>query len=127
MADKVLIIEDESKIVLTVRHYLEQSGYQLVTIQDGAQAIPAFRHKPSDLIILDLILPNLDGWEIHRQIPCESGTPISQLVAFLLIEPVDLLEKRVISLWGYKTASHCPKFDCTLDLKRKAKEMAENR
>ncbi len=54
------------------------------------------------------------------------GVPISQLVAFLLIEPVDLLEKNVISLWGYKTASHCPKFECNLDLKRKAEEVARN-
>ncbi len=53
------------------------------------------------------------------------GVPISQLVAFLLIEPVDLLEKRDISLWGYKTASRCPKFECNLDLKRKAKEVAQ--
>ncbi len=52
--------------------------------------------------------------------------PISQIVAFLLIEPVDLLEKSVISLWSYKTASYCPRFECNLDLKRKAKEVAEN-
>jgi hypothetical protein len=52
----------------------------------------------------------------------KEGVPISQLVAFLLYEPVYHLESRVISLWGYKTASGCPKFECNLDLKRRANE-----
>jgi hypothetical protein len=52
------------------------------------------------------------------------GVPISQLVAFLLYEPLHTLEARAISLWGYKTASHCPKFECTLDLKRKEEDVA---
>jgi hypothetical protein len=51
------------------------------------------------------------------------GVPASQLVAFLLYEPLHLLETRAISLWGYKTASHCPKFECNLDLKRRAEEL----
>ena len=54
----------------------------------------------------------------------KEGVPISQLVAFLLFEPVQQLESRVISLWGYKTASGCPKFECNLDLKRRADEAA---
>jgi macrodomain Ter protein organizer (MatP/YcbG family) len=54
----------------------------------------------------------------------KEGVPVSQLVAFLLYEPVQQLESRAISLWGYKTASGCPKFECTLDLKRRAEEIA---
>jgi macrodomain Ter protein organizer (MatP/YcbG family) len=54
----------------------------------------------------------------------KEGVPVSQLVAFLLYEPVHQLESRAISLWGYKTASGCPKFECTLDLKRRAEEIA---
>ena len=54
----------------------------------------------------------------------KEGVPISQLVAFLLYEPVYQLEKRTISLWGYKTASGCPKFECNLDLKRRAEEVS---
>ena len=55
----------------------------------------------------------------------KEGVPISQLVAFLLYEPVFLLEKRTISLWDYKTASGCPKFECNLDLKRRAEEVSQ--
>ena len=54
----------------------------------------------------------------------KEGVPISQLVAFLLYEPVTQLENRAISLWGYKIASGCPKFECNLDLKRRADEAA---
>ncbi|OGO27833.1 MAG: hypothetical protein A2Z16_02075 [Chloroflexi bacterium RBG_16_54_18] len=61
--------------------YLEQAGYQVVTIQDVAQVMPAFRHERPDLNILDLMLPHLDGWEICRQIRRESGTPIIMLTA----------------------------------------------
>ena len=52
------------------------------------------------------------------------GVPISQLVAFLLYEPLHMLETKAISLWRYKTASHCPKFECNLDLKRRADEVS---
>jgi len=48
------------------------------------------------------------------------------IVAFLLFEPVDLLVRRVISLWGYKAASYCPKFECILDLKRKEEDVAQS-
>lgn len=54
----------------------------------------------------------------------KEGVPVSQLVAFLLFEPVHKLESRAISLWGYKIASGCPKFECNLDLKRRADESA---
>ncbi len=81
MADKVLIVEDEAKIARTVRLYLEQAGYQVVMIQDSALAMSAFRHERPDLIILDLMLPNVDGWEICKQICSESGVPIIMLTA----------------------------------------------
>jgi hypothetical protein len=55
----------------------------------------------------------------------KEGVPISQLVAFLLYDPVHQLEKRMVSLWGYKTASGCPKFEFNLDLKRHAEEVSQ--
>lgn len=55
----------------------------------------------------------------------KEGVPISQLVAFLLFEPVQQLESRAISLWEYKTASGCPKFDSNLDLVRRAEEVSQ--
>jgi DNA-binding response OmpR family regulator len=71
----------EAKIARTVRLYLEQAGYQVATVEDGALAMPAFRHEQPDLIILDLMLPHVDGWELCRQIRRESGVPIIMLTA----------------------------------------------
>jgi two-component system alkaline phosphatase synthesis response regulator PhoP len=81
LADKILIVEDEAHITRTLRLYLEQAGYQVVIIADGAQAMPAFRHEKPDLVILDLHLPHVDGWEICRQIRREGDTPIIMLTA----------------------------------------------
>ena len=81
MADKILLIEDELKIARTVRLYLEQAGYQVVTVTDGALALPSFRHEHPDLVLLDIMLPNVDGWEICRKLRVESGTPIIMLTA----------------------------------------------
>lgn len=81
MADKILIVEDEAHITRTLRLYLEQAGYLVVIIADGAQAMPAFRHEKPDLVILDLHLPHVDGWEICRQIRREGDTPIIMLTA----------------------------------------------
>lgn len=81
MSDKVLIIEDEMKIARTVRLYLEQSNYQVAIVTDGIQALAAFRHEQPDIVLLDLMLPNMDGWEICRQIRQESGVPIIMLTA----------------------------------------------
>jgi predicted HicB family RNase H-like nuclease len=53
----------------------------------------------------------------------KEGVPISQLVAFLLYEPMHQLEARMISLWGYKTSSGCRKFEWNIDLKRYAEEV----
>jgi two-component system alkaline phosphatase synthesis response regulator PhoP len=81
MSEKILLIEDEGKIVRTLRLYLEQAGYQVTTIQDGALAMPAFRREQPDLIVLDLMLPNVDGWDICRQLRQSSAVPIIMLTA----------------------------------------------
>lgn len=81
MPDKILLVEDEAKIARTVRLYLEQACYQVATVDDGDLAMPAFRHEQPDLIILDLMLPHVDGWELCRQLRRESGMPIIMLTA----------------------------------------------
>jgi two-component system alkaline phosphatase synthesis response regulator PhoP len=81
LADKILVIEDEAHITRTLRLYLEQAGFQVAIIADGALAMPAFRHEKPDLVILDLHLPHVDGWEICRQIRHEADTPIIMLTA----------------------------------------------
>jgi two-component system, OmpR family, alkaline phosphatase synthesis response regulator PhoP len=81
VADKILLVEDEARLARTVRLYLEQAGYAVVVVDDGALALPAFRRERPSLVILDLMLPNMDGWEICRQIRQASATPIIMLTA----------------------------------------------
>jgi two-component system, OmpR family, alkaline phosphatase synthesis response regulator PhoP len=79
--ERILVVEDELKIARTVRLYLQQAGYEVIVVDDGAMALPAFRSELPDLVILDLMLPHADGYEICRKIRQTSGVPIIMLTA----------------------------------------------
>lgn len=78
---KVLLVDDERKILSLVRAYLEREDYQVIEATDGQQALEAFRHNSPDLIVLDLMLPKLDGLEVCREIRRSSAVPIIMLTA----------------------------------------------
>ena len=77
----ILVVDDEPKIVQLVRAYLEKEGFQVTEAHDGAEALEAFRTSPPDLIILDLMLPCIDGIELTRLLRKESEVPIIMLTA----------------------------------------------
>jgi DNA-binding response OmpR family regulator len=81
MSYKILVVDDEPNLVNTVRAYLEDSGYGVVTASNGRDALFASRHERPDLIILDLMMPEMDGWEAARLIRRESSVPIIMLTA----------------------------------------------
>ena len=89
MSKKVLVVDDEKKIVSVVRGYLEQAGYAVVTASDGKQALAVSRHEKPDLVLLDLNLPTLDGLDVARTLRKESNVPIIMLTA--RIEETDRL------------------------------------
>lgn len=78
---KILIVEDEPQIVRGLCLYLERAGYTTAVINDGALAVPSFRHEKPDLILLDLNLPNRDGVDICRAIRRDSSVPIIMVTA----------------------------------------------
>ncbi|MCC7352563.1 MAG: response regulator transcription factor [Anaerolineae bacterium] len=78
---RILVVDDEKKIVALVRAYLEQAGYQVLVAGDGQEALHAARRERPDLIILDLMLPKMDGWEVSRVLRQESQVPIIMLTA----------------------------------------------
>jgi len=81
MAGPILIVEDDKKTASLVALYLEREGFQTVTAYDGQQALElARRHKPV-FVILDLMLPLVDGWEVCRQLRQSSDVPILILTA----------------------------------------------
>ena len=78
---KILIVDDDENICELLRLYLEKDGFKTVTAVDGQQAVQAAeKHKP-DLILLDIMLPVLDGWQVCREIRKTSNTPIIMLTA----------------------------------------------
>ena len=81
MTKKILVVDDEQKIINIVRAYLEKENYQVVTASDGETALQMFRREKPDLIVLDLMLPQLSGNDVCRIIRGESETPIIMLTA----------------------------------------------
>ena len=77
----VLVVDDESKIVKTVRAYLENAGFQVVTAASGQTALAAFRHQRPALVVLDLGLPDMDGLDVARALRRESDVPLIMLTA----------------------------------------------
>ena len=78
---KVLIVEDEPTLLETLKYNLKKQGYEVVTAADGVQALPTARAEKPDLVILDVMLPGLDGFEICRILRQEMSLPILMLTA----------------------------------------------
>ena len=78
---KILVVEDEYDIREFLQNYLENESYQVVTAFDGEQAIEVFRNSTVDLILLDILLPRLNGYEVCKAIRKESDIPIIMLTA----------------------------------------------
>ncbi len=78
---KILVVDDEPKLVRVVREYLEHDGYRVVSAGDGREALARFRQERPDLVVLDLMLPEIDGLEVCRRIRRDSGVPIIMLTA----------------------------------------------
>jgi two-component system alkaline phosphatase synthesis response regulator PhoP len=87
MNRKILIADDEQHILETVGSYLKQDGFQVVTAQNGREALFVFRHEKPDLVILDVMMPEMDGWEAARLIRKESSVPLLFLTA--RVEEID--------------------------------------
>jgi DNA-binding response OmpR family regulator len=81
MSSLILVVDDEPKIVRLARDYLEKNGFRVVTASDGPSALTMARRERPDLIVLDLLLPGLDGREVCRILRAESTVPIIMLTA----------------------------------------------
>ncbi|MEW6233541.1 MAG: response regulator transcription factor [Chloroflexota bacterium] len=82
MADaKVLVVDDDRKTVGLIKLYLEKDGYRVLAAYDGRQALELTRQKRPDIIVLDLMLPAVDGLDVCRILRAESKVPIIMLTA----------------------------------------------
>ena len=79
--NKVLIVDDETNICELLRIYIEKEGYKAIIANDGEEALKFFNSENPALILLDIMLPKLDGWQVCREIRKTSETPIIMLTA----------------------------------------------
>ena len=81
MAISVLIVEDDPNIRELLQLYLEKDGYLVTQAADGGQGLEQFRACKPDLVLLDVMMPVMDGWEVCKAIRAESSTPVIMLTA----------------------------------------------
>lgn len=78
---KILVVDDDKNICELLRLYLEKEGYSVVLAFDGKQGLEKFNAQSPDLILLDIMMPNMDGWQVCREIRKTSSCPIIMLTA----------------------------------------------
>ncbi|WP_435921085.1 response regulator transcription factor [Paenibacillus sp. DYY-L-2] len=78
---KVLIVDDDPHIRELVRVFLEEAGMETMEAEDGVDALEILEHKPADLVILDIMMPNMDGWELCRELRRLYEMPLLMLTA----------------------------------------------
>jgi two-component system OmpR family response regulator len=79
--NRIMVVDDDSNINQLIKLYLEKEGYKVETFEDGLQALKAFKDYPPNLVVLDIMLPVMDGWEVCKEIRKFSEIPIIMLTA----------------------------------------------
>jgi two-component system alkaline phosphatase synthesis response regulator PhoP len=107
MQELILVVDDEPKITRLARDYLEKNGFRVTVAADGQSALAAARREKPDLVVLDLMLPILDGREVCKILRRESDVPIIMLTA--LAEEVDQITGLEIGADDYITKPFSPR------------------
>ena len=81
MPKKILIVEDEANIRELLRLYLEREGYTVIEAENGVEGIKKWKSDKPDMLLLDVMMPVMDGWAVCREIRAESDVPIIMLTA----------------------------------------------
>jgi two-component system, OmpR family, alkaline phosphatase synthesis response regulator PhoP len=81
MQELILVVDDEPKVLKLTRDYLEKDGFRVISAADGGAALQMARREKPDLVVLDLMLPGVDGWEVCRALRRETDLPIIMLTA----------------------------------------------
>ncbi len=81
MPETILVVDDQSSVRRLLEEYLTEQGYRVVTAADGQNALYTARHDPPDLILLDIMMPKMDGYQFLRQYRQERQTPVIIITA----------------------------------------------
>lgn len=104
---KILIVDDEKRIVEGTRKYFEQAGFEVLAAYDGASAVRSALNEFPDLVVLDLMLPGMGGYDVCREIRKESNVPIIMLTA--RVEETDKLIGLELGADDYITKPFSPR------------------
>ncbi|MBI5292308.1 MAG: response regulator transcription factor [Chloroflexi bacterium] len=107
MPKTILVIDDEPKIVEICRDYLTAAGFEVITAGDGPGGLAMARRQRPDLIVLDLMLPGMDGLDVCRELRRESNTPVIMLTA--RVEETDKLVGLELGADDYLTKPFSPR------------------
>lgn len=107
MPPLILVVDDEPKVARLARDYLEKNGFRVLTAADGQSALTTARREKPDLVILDLMLPHMDGREVCRILRRESDVPVIMLTA--LSEEIDQVTGLEIGADDYITKPFSPR------------------
>jgi len=107
MNETILVVDDEPKITQLARDYLVENGYKVLTTGDGLQALAITRQEKPDLVVLDLMLPGMDGLDVCRAIRKQSDVPIIMLTA--RVEEADQLIGLELGADDYITKPFSPR------------------
>lgn len=91
--ERILVVDDDPQITRLVRSYLEKSGYEVLVAHDGETAVHALRREQPDLLVLDLMLPDRDGWDITRLV--RGDTRLQAIPIIMLTARIDDMDKIV--------------------------------
>lgn len=81
MEEKILVVDDDNNLCRLLEIYLKKEGYKVFLAKNGAEALDKFHELNPNLVVLDIMLPELDGWEVCQEIRSSSNTPILMLTA----------------------------------------------
>jgi two-component system alkaline phosphatase synthesis response regulator PhoP len=90
---RILVVDDDREVVRLMRAYLEQAGYEVLVAYDGETALHALRRDKPDLLLLDIMLPDRDGWDITRTVRSDSS--LADIPIIMLTARVDTIDKIV--------------------------------
>ncbi len=107
MSKTILVVDDEARLVSVVRGYLQDEGFKVVTAVNGREALFVSREEHPDLIILDLMMPEINGWEFMRLHRAKNNTPIIMLTA--RVEDVDMVAGLEMGADDYITKPFSPR------------------
>ena len=93
--EKVLVVDDDPNICDVLMMYLENEGYSVILSYDGEEALVKFNALKPDIVLLDVMLPSMDGWQVCREIRKKSSVPIIMITAKEVVARIKAIARRV--------------------------------